>query len=429
MLLYYSRFWRDVMDRTLLWVWLSLLFGADRYVYRKVHQKYDIEEIYDFDDVDIALTKDFNDYETRNILDKNLKHAKEVVEWCEDAGVEIITLDSDNYPNQLLDLDHYPAVIYCKGKLPDTSKKLCVSVVGAREHSIYGEKIGYELGYGLTKGGALVVSGGARGIDASAQKGALYAGGETVLVLGSGIDVIYPKENKELILGAMEAGAVITEYPPSSPPNSYHFPQRNRIIAAMSDGVVVVEGGERSGSLITASIAKKIDRDVFVVPGPVDRYTSKAPNHLISEGALAVTEAIDVLEQYLDVYGDSINLTASKEKPKFKSGELYEPKHSKESFLKRLFKHGEKEGKKRESKDKLQNASKAELSLDLSALTEVQRKIYDYMEPGVAYNQDMFDELDIPISILSSQLLLMEINHFISSAPGGCYIKNTSERK
>ena len=183
------------------------------------------------------------------------------------------------------------------------------------------------MGYGLTKGGALVISGGALGIDATAQKGALLAEGKTITVLGSGIDVIYPKQNKDLILETMEKGAVITEYPPHSPADAFHFPQRNRIMAALANAVLVVEGKERSGALITARIAKELDVEVFAVPGPVTQATSKAPNQLIADGAHVAMEAIDVLEQFLDVYGNVIDISASKQKPSYGTGEIYEPKY------------------------------------------------------------------------------------------------------
>lgn len=420
MVLYYSRFFEgENMDKTLLWVWLSLLFGADKLIYKKIYENYGIDKAYDFDDADMDIAgASFTDYEKRNLLDKNLKQAEEIVDWCEKAGVKIITLDSSNYPKRLLKLERYPGVLYCRGELPDIDKTLCITVVGTRNHSVYGERLSYEMGYGLTKGGALVISGGALGIDATAQKGALLAEGKTITVLGSGIDVIYPKQNKDLILETMEKGVVITEYPPHSPADAFHFPQRNRIMAALANAVLVVEGKERSGALITARIAKELDVEVFAVPGPVTQATSKAPNQLIADGAHVAMEAIDVLEQFLDVYGNVINISASKQKPSYGTGEIYEPKPK--NKLISLFKRPKKSEKPVETK---QEEDDKKVELDLSAFNAYELKVYNFMQSGVSYNLDMFEDLDLSIAILSSTLTMLEMKKAISALPGGRYIK------
>lgn len=407
------------MDKTLLWVWLSLLFGSDKLIYRKIYENYGIEKAYDFDDADMDLAgNSFTDYEKRNLLDKNLKHANEIVEWCEHAGVEIITLDSENYPKRLLKLEKYPGVLYCRGTLPNIDETLCVTVVGTRNHSVYGERIAYEMGYGLTKGGALVISGGALGIDATAQKGALFAEGRTITVLGSGIDVIYPKQNKDLILESMEKGAVITEYPPHSPADGYHFPQRNRIMAALGNAALIVEGKERSGALITARIAKRLGLEVFAVPGPITQATSKAPNQLIADGAHVAMEAIDILEQFLDVYGNTINISASKEKPKYKVGEIYEPKP------KGIFKIFSKKSKKADKPSKIEEKIEKTTNLDLSVLTSTELEVYNFMQAGIEYNYDMFEEIELSVPALSATISNLEIKKAVSPLPGGRYIKN-----
>lgn len=411
------------MDRTLLWVWLSLLFGPDKLIYRKIYESYGIEKAYDFDDADMDIAgNSFTDYEKRNLLDKNLKYAKEVVEWCERAGVEIITLDSENYPKRLLKLEKYPGVLYCRGELPNVNEMLCVTVVGTRNHSVYGERIAYEMGYGLTKGGALVVSGGALGIDATAQKGALLAEGKTITVLGSGIDVIYPKPNKDLILETMEKGAVITEYPPHSPADGFHFPQRNRIMAALGNAVLIVEGKERSGALITARIAKELGVEVFAVPGPITQSTSKAPNQLIADGSHVAMEAIDILEQFLDVYGKDINITASKQKPQYTSGEIYEPKPK--GLFKIFSKKAKKTDKPSTTKEKTtEKTDDQNTKIDLSMFSPTELKVYSFMEAGVVYDFDKFDDLDLLVPVLTATLSSLEIKKAVSALPGGRYIK------
>ena len=169
----------------------------------------------------------------RKLLDKNLDHAHEIMDWCDYYGVDIITLSDENYPSPLREIANYPAVLYCRGNLPDFEKELCISVVGTRRLTLEGQRNAYNLGYGLAKGGAIVVSGMAKGIDSVAQKGALYAGGTSVAVLGCGIDIVYPKENAALMEKLSRVGAVITEYPPNTPPLKNNFPVRNRIISGL----------------------------------------------------------------------------------------------------------------------------------------------------------------------------------------------------
>ena len=411
------------MDKKLLWVWLSLLFGADKAIYKKIYENFDIEEAYDFDDNSFSINDElFSEYEIRNLLDKNLKEAKKVVEWCEKAQVEIITIESDNYPKRLLSLANCPGVLYCRGKLPDIDNELCVTVIGTRKQTTYGAKVAFELGYGLTKGGALVISGGAIGNDTSSHKGALYSGGKTVVVLGSGINVIYPRENANLFELVAANGAIITEYPPSTPPNGHNFPKRNRIMAALSNATIVVEGGERSGTSITADIAKRLGKTLFAVPGPVDAPYSFTPNELIKNGALSATSAIDVLEQFLDEYSGKIDLTASKQRPNYDHGfEVFEEKQT-SNFISKLF------GKSKE--DKKQNkVSKAEQqektsSIDTSKLSLEEKKIYDFMVPDKEYDLDMLDALDFDFTELTLYLLNMQMTGYLTEVPGGRYKKN-----
>lgn len=416
------------MDRTLLWVWLSLLFGPEKAIYRKIYTYFDIEEVYNFDDSDLEVSDTvFSEYEKRNLLDKNLGSAKKVIETCNKLGVQIITLDSDNYPKRLLDLTKYPAVLYCLGNLPKIDDMLCITVVGTRQQSTYGAKMAFELGYGLSKGGALVISGGAAGNDTSAQKGALYSGSKTVSVLGCGINVVYPRENKEFFEHVKENGAILTEYPPSTPPDGMNFPKRNRLMAALSNGTVVVEGKSRSGTFITAGYTKELGRKLFAVPGPADQYTSEAPNELIKSGAIPVTSSIDVLEQFLDEYFEVIDLTASKSRPNYDFDSLEETKTT--SFISSIF------GKTKNKKEKKKNETKSEEKkntksienkfVDLSSLSENEIKIYEFMELEKEYSFDMFDELDMDISLVSSALLCLCISGLVIELPGGRYKKNT----
>jgi DNA processing protein len=215
-----------------------------------------------------------------------------------EAGGKIVTLKDDAYPKRLRDIYDPPALLYVRGELKKEDE-LAVSIVGSRKTSPYGRWITEKIGQELARHGVTVVSGMARGIDSLAHWGAISGGGRTIAVLGCGVDVIYPSENRKLFEKIIDRGAVISEFPMGSPPEGGHFPKRNRIISGLSLGVVVVQASEKSGSLITAGYALEQGREVFAVPGNVGAEGSRGTNQLIKEGAKMVESSEDILEEIL----------------------------------------------------------------------------------------------------------------------------------
>jgi DNA processing protein len=215
-----------------------------------------------------------------------------------EAGIELLTWQSPEYPRYLREIPNSPPLLYLRGRLTE-SDQWAVAVVGTRRLTAYGRQVTRELVTGLAHQGITIVSGLARGIDAIAHKAAMDAGGRTIAVLGSGLDTIYPPENRpladQIIQG--ERGVVISEYALGVQPDAKNFPPRNRIISGLSLGVIVVEAGDTSGALITASFAVEQNRDVFAVPGNITSPASKGPNRLIQEGAKLVTGVNDILEE------------------------------------------------------------------------------------------------------------------------------------
>ncbi|MGI9610960.1 MAG: DNA-processing protein DprA [Acidimicrobiia bacterium] len=207
--------------------------------------------------------------------------------------------DRANYPVGLLDLEDPPS-LFVVGNLRQESG---VAVVGTRRCTRYGLDLAQRFGSVLAKCGWSTVSGLARGIDAAAHQGALESGGHAVAVLGCGIDVVYPKENERLFDRVSQTGALLSEYPPGTPPDRWRFPARNRIIAAISSAVVVVEAAEKGGALITARLAAEIGRPVFVVPGDIDRKASVGCNRLIRDGAFPVLGPDDLVEELSLIMG------------------------------------------------------------------------------------------------------------------------------
>lgn len=210
-----------------------------------------------------------------------------------------VKLTDPSYPENLKQIIGAPKSLYIKGTIKPKDK-LAVAVIGSRRMTEYGKEMAWKFGYALAKKKVTIVSGLAYGIDSVAHKAALAAGGRTIAVLGSGLDIIYPKENKKLALEIVKDGALISEFPPGTEPRGEHFLIRNRIISGLSLAVLVVEGARKSGTLSTAAHAANQGREVFAVPGPVSSPLSEAPIFLIEQGAGVAKRPQDVLD-YLKI--------------------------------------------------------------------------------------------------------------------------------
>ena len=212
------------------------------------------------------------------------------------VGGKLVSWKEPEYPQALLQIYDPPVMLYVRGDTQVLNSP-SLSIVGTRRPTVYGSQMAERMGRDLAVRGLTIVSGLARGIDAIAHQGATAVGGRAIGVLGTGIDVCYPKENKKLYEKVLERGAIVSEFPTGSHPAPENFPVRNRIIAGMPLGVIIVEGKQYSGSLITARLAMEFGREVFGVPGNVTQEVSFAPNLLIKQGAKLVTNADDVIEE------------------------------------------------------------------------------------------------------------------------------------
>lgn len=214
----------------------------------------------------------------------------------ERMGGWLLTIFDERYSPLLRRLPDAPSCLYVLGTVEETDER-AIAIVGTRKPSDYGRRIAYRIASELATSGFTVISGLAEGIDTAAHKGALDSGGRTFAILGCGLDVIYPRSNKELARQIVDNGALLTEFPLGTKPQAWHFPQRNRIISGMSLAVVVVEAPINSGALITADWAAEQGRDVFVVPGPVDQPSFEGNHRLLREGARVFTSVADMLEE------------------------------------------------------------------------------------------------------------------------------------
>ena len=215
-----------------------------------------------------------------------------------EKGIRLVLWQSPEYPARLLQIPDHPYGLYVKGNLPDEGKKKA-AIVGARRCTPYGEKYAVDFGRALAERGVDIISGMARGIDGMGHRGALLGKGETYAVLGSGVDVCYPREHIGLYVDILEqGGGILSELPPGTPPYSQNFPARNRIISGLSDAVLVMEAGKKSGSLITVDLALEQGRDIYALPGPVNSSLSNGCNRLIRQGAGILLSPEELLEEW-----------------------------------------------------------------------------------------------------------------------------------
>lgn len=299
------------MDSLIYWVWLGNLPGIFSNKITALMEHFEsIEEIYKA--ADYKNIPGISRGDALILGSKDLSHAKEIIEKINKLGAYILTYDDIDYLDELRKIDSPPYVLYLKGEKLSWDRLFAIGVVGTRRCTAYGAKAADNLCFDLAARGITIVSGMARGIDSAAARAALRAGGKTIAVLGSGIDVIYPPENRELMEEIEKSGTVMTEYPPGSQPMAHHFPERNRIISGLSKGVLVIEAPLKSGALITANYALEAGRDLFAVPGEIFKDNSKGTNLLIKQGARIVSSAMDIIEEYP---ADIEKLVPAEEKP------------------------------------------------------------------------------------------------------------------
>ncbi len=287
------------MAGTKYWVWLSEQKLPTGLKLRLIEQFGTPESVYYAETDDYLQVEGMTQQFAALLADKSTAAADAILGDCERLGARILTMQDADYPVRLRNIYEPPCLLYVKGSLPLIDEEVAVAMVGTRTATPYGVETAEELAYAMAKQGALIVSGGAYGIDTAAHRGALRAGAKTVALLGCGIDVVYPRGNEQLYRDVAAVGALVSEYPPGTPAVGSHFPVRNRIISGLCLATVVVEAPERSGALITARTALEQGRDVYAVPGPVKAPMSRGCNRLIASGEAALAaDAADILWEY-----------------------------------------------------------------------------------------------------------------------------------
>ena len=434
------------MKHAAKWIWFAEKCGVGSTDLMTIFEKFgSIKDVY-LADYDEYIERGLGERFAETLSDKSLDSAYSIMKYCEVTGVGILTYSDENYPKSLRSLKDPPAVLYYVGKLPDFNKCLCIAAVGTRKMSEYGMRSAYKIAYETAASGAIVISGMALGIDAVAASAAMAAGGRTVAVLGCGIDVIYPREHRRLYNAIKENGAILTEYPPSTEPRGFNFPQRNRIISGLSQGTVVIDAGENSGALITAKTAILQGRDVYAVPSNIDSENSSGTNSLIRDGAQAVLCGNDIVKNYVYLFRDTLDvqkMKASEAKSEFDASVLSrfgirarggvpafegisakaEKENSQHSKGKEKTHENRRGARASESSAPREEHKGDDSMAALRSLDEKQRRIFDEMPLDRAISLDYLLKTGFKLGEIMSALTKLEIKGLISSLPGGLYTR------
>lgn len=387
------------MSNTIKWLWLTTKRGLNSIKISYLIEKYgNINNIYSRTDYDVPhLTK----ADREALSDKSLDAAERTYSDICSCGARILTCDNKYYPTSLRNIRPMPYVLYIRGKAIDMENMFGIGVVGTRIHTDYGAYYASGISYDLARNGVIIVSGMAKGIDSIAMKAALRAGARTIGVLGCGIDQIYPESNRWLFEEVLENGMIISEYPPGALPLRGHFPQRNRIIAGLSRGILVVEGSKNSGSLITAKFAEEYNRDIFAVPRSIGAKNEKGipmdgTNHLIQSGAKLVMNAGDILNEY----GIPFKKTSKRETAPVEKEEKIKPPVQPPV-------------KKLDIDSLLERAS-----------SDLQKEVIRFIGDKSLYADEIVQGLDAETSAIGTTLTMMETFRLIQRQPDGRYKLN-----
>lgn len=272
------------------WIWFSLIteFGNVKKQkllkeYKTPKNIYNIKQFNNLKDFDENMLKAIKKKEYKEKIDKH-------IEYMIKNDIDIITIEDKMYPKSLKEVYDYPICLYAKGNIELLNKERMIAIIGCREYSEYGKKCAIYFSYNLARKNVIIVSGLARGIDSFSHYGTIKANGKTIAVLGNGLDIIYPKENKRLANEIIQKnGLIVSEYALESVPEKRNFPARNRIISGLSKGVIVIEAKKKSGTLLTVDFALEQGKDIYAVPGNINSLNSVGTNDLIKQGAKLVT--------------------------------------------------------------------------------------------------------------------------------------------
>ena len=408
------------------WILLTQAIGYNTPKAKKLAKMYsDISTFFEGGKSEWRFCGLFNSVELEALSSLKSNSADDVLKRCKQLKYSVISIDDPNYPSCLYNIYAPPAVIYVSGNLPDFDEYLSIGIVGTRRASRYGVENSYKIAYALAKYNTVVVSGGALGVDCASHRGVLAANGITVCVRGCGINSHYLRDNEKMREAITAKGAVISEYLPDEEPRNFYFPARNRIIAALSDGVLLIEAGEKSGSLITANLALEMGKDIFALLGN-NSPQNYGSNYRIKEGtAIPVTDFMDILANYdcknlsEDAVGFDNILLADidaipvKKKNKAVKTVNLKTENAEKTDLppKKSADKGKPEAEKQEPKHKTDIKLKGDAKL-----------VYNYLTSEPIHIDKIAGDLGMPVSRVLGTLTLLEVKGLVRALQGRNYI-------
>lgn len=396
-------------DNARYWIWLQQCLGEGARFKEIIEDFGSAENLYNSNIIEWKQSPALTISQVERLQKFELDVADKIINICKDNNWDIISFDDEAYPKRLKEIPNPPAVLYVDGKLINVDDYVAISIVGTRKASTYALKSAYIMAKGVSECGAVVVSGGALGVDASAHKGALSANGYTIAVLGCGLGYDYLQANQELRSQIIfQGGALITEYPPFVKPTRVSFPMRNRIISGLSLGTLVVEAGVKSGSLITAQYANEQNRDVYAIPASIFDYNFQGTNKLILDGATVAVNPSVLIANYAERYS---TLDMNKAKTVRELVDEITPRdanapESPQVTFEKI------------TKDRAEAVKRQDTALELK---DNERLIYGVMSQGLMSIDEIADKANVDTKKVLIALTSLEMKKLVESASGKRY--------
>ncbi|MGN0521577.1 MAG: DNA-processing protein DprA [Eubacterium sp.] len=399
-------------DNRRYWLWMQKALGEGAYINKILEEFGSAKNLYEANILEWRMSSALTSKAVNSLEQTRLTDIDEIIYTCDQNNWRIIDFEDEAYPKRLKQIYNPPAVLYVDGDLPDIDNLVTIGIVGTRKASEYAVKVTHIMSRGISEAGAVVVSGGALGVDTAAHKGALTAGGKTIAVLGCGLGTKYLMENHSLRMAIRKSGALVTEYPPFTKAGKRTFPLRNRIISGLSLGVLVAEAGVKSGSLITANFALEQGRDVFAIPASVLSTDFAGTNKLIDDGAFVVTKPAQIIEGYAKDF-DTVDISKIRSIDELMADNNSNNANVEKQEDKYSFENLEKGREKRLEREKNESTLKGSLKSVYNALSEEYEHIDVIIEKtGVSSGEVM------------AALTQLEILDMIKSASGKRYKKS-----
>ncbi len=415
---------RDVLS----WTWLSVRLGsASPYLNPLLEHFAAAADVYAADHAALAAVEGLPESVRLRLLDKDTDRAERILEDCRRLGIGVMTYDDPRYPRLLKQIAKPPAVLYFVGKPIDFDRKLGVAVVGTRTMTEYGRDVTYRFSYDLASAGAVIVSGMALGVDGMAAAGSLDAQMPTAVVLGSGLDVVYPKMHTKLYKCILRDGFAVSEYPPGAEPDARNFPQRNRIISGLARCVLVTECPETSGALITAREALAEGKPLFAVPGAITMPGSAGTNELIKSGsAKMVTSPTDILDLFEPAHFPELDASAvgamNYNAAKAESTYAVSTKTSKVAWAK--VRRKKPESAPDDSPDTVRESSAPKVTETFVPMSETEKKIYACIPEEGQVSVDLIASgSGAPVPDVLTALLALTCKGVVRQLPGNFYTR------